>query len=97
MQGAEDQEDVDEDEEKAKQAEDEPRKIGYKTFPDGNVANKYYKDLLRDITHNQDLNEVCHCPSRARFPLCYHHACNPQGKATKTNQFGCLMSARCPC
>lgn len=47
--------------EQVKQDADEPKKIGYKTFPDGPAAYKYYKMLLRELTHNQDLNEVCHC------------------------------------
>ena len=93
MQGKEDQENADEPE----QAEDEPRKIGYKTFLNGIEAYKYYRELLREITHNQDLNEVCHCPSRARSSPYYHHACNPQGKAMMTKQSDCLVRARCPC
>ena len=48
----------------AKQDTDEPRKIGYKTFSDGHAAYKYYKMLLRELTHNQDLNEVSHCRAR---------------------------------
>ena len=50
--------------EQDKQDADEPRKIGYKSFPNGQAAYKYYKMLLRELTHNQDLNEVCHCKAR---------------------------------
>ena len=48
-------------EEQDKQDVAEPRKIGYKTFPNGHAAFKYYKMLLRELTKNQDLNGVCHC------------------------------------
>ena len=50
--------------EESKQAADEPKKIGYQTFPNGQAAYKYYKMLLRDLTQNQDLNEVCHCKAQ---------------------------------
>ena len=47
--------------EEPKQDADEPKKIGYKTFDNGQAAYKYYKMLLRELTQNQDLNEVCYC------------------------------------
>ena len=43
-----------------KQDTDESSKIGYKTFSNGHAAYKYFKMLLRELTHNQDLNEVCY-------------------------------------
>ncbi|CAL5221456.1 g3648 [Coccomyxa viridis] len=46
--------------EEPKQDADEPKKIGYKTFDNGQAAYKYYKMLLRELTQNQDLNEYEH-------------------------------------
>ena len=44
---------------KAAAKQDEPRKIGYKTFQSGKEAADYFRKLLLNITKNQDLNEVC--------------------------------------
>lgn len=42
---------------------DPPQTLGYKTFKDGDEAFQYYHDLVHDLRHNQDLNEV----SKLRF------------------------------
>ena len=55
---------------KDEQKTDEPKKIGCKTFEDGQAAYKYYKMLLRELTHNQDLNEVCHRWTAVQTPGC---------------------------
>lgn len=44
----------------------EPKKIGYKTFPNGHAAYRYYKALLKDLSKNQDLNEVRHCKTSTK-------------------------------
>ena len=49
---------------------DEPHKIGYRTFPNGNAAHKYYRMLLKELTPNQDLNEVGHQTSFPSPPCC---------------------------
>ena len=50
---------------------DEPHKIGYRTFPNGSAAHKYYRMLLKELTPNQDLNEVGHqCKSPKLSVLC---------------------------
>ena len=49
---------------------DEPHKIGYRTFPNGNAAHKYYRMLLKELTPNQDLNEVGHQCSFPKPPCC---------------------------
>ena len=49
---------------------DEPHKIGYRTFPNGNAAHKYYRMLLKELTPNQDLNEVCYQCSFPELPCC---------------------------
>ena len=37
---------------------DPPQTLGYKTFKDGDEAFQYFHDLVHDLTHDQDLNEV---------------------------------------
>ena len=37
---------------------DPPQTLGYKTFKDGDEAFQYFHDLVHDLRHNQDLNEV---------------------------------------
>ena len=38
---------------------DHPQTLGYKTFKDGDEAFQYFHDLIHDLRHDQDLNEVC--------------------------------------
>lgn len=46
---------------------DEPRQVGYKLFSTGKDAADYYRDLVKKLTKNQDLNQVWYllqcCPS----------------------------------
>ncbi len=42
----------------ASKAADEPKKIGYKLFKDGRETASYFRHLLTCLTPNQDLNEV---------------------------------------
>ncbi len=37
---------------------DPPQTLGYKTFKDGDEAFQYFHDLVHDLRHDQDLNEV---------------------------------------
>ena len=37
---------------------DPPHTLGYKTFKDGDEAFQYFHDLVHDLRHNQDLNQV---------------------------------------
>ena len=37
---------------------DPPQTLGYKTFKNGDDAFQYFHDLVHDLRHDQDLNEV---------------------------------------
>ena len=43
---------------KAQPDPDPVQTLGYKNFKDGDEAFRYFHDLIHDLRHNQDLNEV---------------------------------------
>ena len=42
----------------AAQGSDQPQTLGYKTFTTGATAFQYFHELINDLRHDQDVNEV---------------------------------------